>query len=264
MKILITGGSSGIGLSLANRFFHLGHEVHITSRNAEKLMLSPLKNKFTIHSLNLCSTESIHTFACQLQGNMDILINCAGSGIYGPLTELSRDQMRKQFEINLFGTLELISKLRDKLIHGKIVNVSSISPEINLPFGGIYSASKSALNTISEILRLELSPFDIQVITLKLGLIKTAFIQNAERVEIKADSPYKKFEQIINERSNIKNKMTDPDDLAVTIVEKLMRKKSPSIIYEGAGSCFYPLIKKILPFELYQYLLKIKFKLNEK
>lgn len=260
MRVLITGGTSGIGKALSNRFLELGHEVIITTRD-----LKSFKHNFSnlkVFELEISSSESIEKFVKEINNvKIDILINCAGLGIYGPLIELTKDQMRRQFDVNVFGSLELVSKLSNNLGGGKIVNVSSISCEINLPFGGIYSASKSALNCVSEIMRMELMLLNINVITLRLGLVNTSFIKNAQRAIIKNESPYKKYESIINDRSDLKNKMSDPQKLAISIVNKLLKKSTSPIIYAGEGSIFYPLIKKILPLKMYQYLIMKKFKL---
>jgi NAD(P)-dependent dehydrogenase (short-subunit alcohol dehydrogenase family) len=258
MRIVITGGLSGIGLALANYFFERGHEVHVTSRSAQS------HNKFKVHQLDLSHSQSIQNFVDGLRlEKIDMLINNAGSGVLGPLTELSRDQARAQFETNVFGPMELVSKLLPRLLGGHLVNISSISPEINLPFGGIYTASKAAMNSLSDIWRLELAHMGIRVTTVRPGLINTNFAKNADQdFLLSSSSLFNKFKASILERAKMSQQGTDPRVFAEHVGPKLLSNHSPPIIYFGKGSFIYPLLVKVLPYKLQFRIILNKYRLT--
>ncbi|HXH73517.1 MAG TPA: SDR family NAD(P)-dependent oxidoreductase [Bacteriovoracaceae bacterium] len=257
MNILITGGTSGIGLAMAKRFASLGHNVHVTSRNPVTI------SGLTVHKLELSNHDSLETFVQDLPlKNIDMLINNAGHGVLGPLTELTREQTRNQFETNVFGPMELVARLLPRLTGAHLVNVSSISPEVGLPFGGIYTASKAAMNCISDIWRLELAHLGIRVTTLRPGLLNTNFARNADQRLIMApDSSFHKFRSSILARAGLTTKGTDPKVFADYVCTRLLSKRCPSIIYHGKGSFIFPLLNKLIPQKLHHKLLLNKFKL---
>jgi len=130
-------------------------------------------------------------------GQLGALVNNAGFGMPGAIEDLTRDAMREQFEVNLFGLQELTNKLIPvfrKQGHGRIVNVSSVVGRICLPFMGIYSASKFALEAVSDALRVELAQDRISVSLVEPGPIKTRFSTNcAGQGEEKLDAESSRF-----------------------------------------------------------------------
>lgn len=255
MNVVITGGLSGLGLALAKFFKDQGHEVHVTGRT--KRAVPGLHS----YALELQSSESIEAFVRELPlAKIDLFINNAGRGVLGPLTELHRDQMREQFETNLFGPLELLSKLLPRMKGGHLVNVSSISPEINLPFGGIYSASKAAMNSVSDVLGVELAHLGIKVTTVRPGLLQTSFASNADQsLPMADDSSFLKYRSAIQERTALAHAGSDPDVVAARLGRVLLKKNCPAVIYLGKGSTLWPLLMKLLPVKLKQQLLIKKY-----
>jgi short-subunit dehydrogenase len=241
MNVVITGGSSGIGLALAAIYRKQGHAVVATSRN----------------ELDLLSEESIAQFASSLPfEKIDVLINNAGFGVLGPLTELSSKQILEQFQSNVFGPLALVKALLPKLHGGHLVNVSSISPEIVLPFGGIYTASKAAMNVVSDVWRLELAHLGVRVTTIRPGLIQTNFAKNVNTaLHLAQGSSFERFRDSIMERATMSTGGMGPDKFAAHVFKKLEKRKKPAIIYYGKGAWIYPLLSRLIPYELQHKLI---------
>jgi len=183
-SVLITGCSSGIGLATAELLRSRGWRVFPTARKAKDLVM--LRNaRFQGVKLDVTSSESIdraiRTVLEDNEGVLGAVVNNAGFGMPGAIEDLSRDAMRHQFEVNLFGLQELTNRLIPvfrRQGYGRIVNVSSVVGRIALPFMGIYSASKFALEAVSDVLRVELSKDPIGVSLIEPGPIETRFSVN--------------------------------------------------------------------------------------
>lgn len=183
-SVLVTGCSSGIGLSTAELLRSKGWTVFPTARKVEDLDMLEAKG-FSAIQLDVSSSASIEATVDQLlftnDGRIGAVVNNAGFGMPGAIQDLTRDAMRHQFEVNLFGLQELTNRLipvfREQG-YGRIVNISSVVGRIALPFMGIYSASKFALEAISDAQRIELSPDAITVSIVEPGPIATRFSTN--------------------------------------------------------------------------------------
>ena len=181
---LVTGCSSGIGFATAALLRSHGWQVFTTARKPDDLA-SLREAGFDAVELDVTSSASI-TAAADLVlgktgGTLHGLVNNAGFGMPGAIEDLSRDAMRQQFEVNLFGLQELTNRLipvfREQG-HGRIVNISSVVGRISLPFMGIYSASKFALEAVSDAMRVELAQHGIRVSLVEPGPIETRFSVN--------------------------------------------------------------------------------------
>lgn len=199
-SVLVTGCSSGIGLATAELLRDKGWNVYPTARKVEDLdMLEAMG--FPAMQLDVASSISIEATVDQLMsacgGRLGAVVNNAGFGMPGAIQDLTRDAMRQQFEVNLFGLQELTNRLipvfREQG-YGRIVNVSSVVGRIALPFMGIYSASKFALEAISDVQRIELSPDSISVSIVEPGPIETRFSTNcAGEGELALDADRSRF-----------------------------------------------------------------------
>lgn len=184
-SVVITGCSSGIGLATALEMKSRGWTVFATARKESDL--TRLKEEgLTPLELDLASETSITSCVDQLKelcgGVPDALVNNAGFGHPGALEDVSRADMRKQFEANVFGLLDLTNQLLPGMIrrgHGRIVHVSSVVGRVSLPFMGIYSASKFAVEAIADAQRVELDQTGVQVSLVEPGPIVTKFFNNA-------------------------------------------------------------------------------------
>lgn len=183
-SVLITGCSSGIGSAAAEMLKEKGWRVFPTARKEMDVKLLEL-SKFDAVQLDVTSSDSIAAavdFVLKKNGGkLGAIINNAGFGMPGAIEDLTRDAMRQQFEVNVFGLQELTNRLIPvfrKQGYGRIVNISSVVGRISLPFMGIYSASKFALEAISDAQRVELSPDSISVSLIEPGPIATKFSTN--------------------------------------------------------------------------------------
>src|SRR5690606_4416360 len=155
--VFITGASSGIGKAIAEHLQQKGFQVYGTSRNPQNKKLS-----FPLVALDVTSQESIQAAVAQIiseVGKIDVLINNAGVGITGPIEETPDSEIKKAFNTNYFGPLQVIKAVLPHMREqrqGLIINITSIAGYMGLPFRGIYSASKGALELTTEAYRMEL------------------------------------------------------------------------------------------------------------
>ena len=200
--VLITGCSSGIGLSTAKLLKYKGWNIFATARNEKDLfMLSELG--FNTIYLDITDTNSVKNCAKEVihrsNGTLCALVNNAGIGVPGAIEDLNRNSMITQFEVNLFGLLELTNLLIPHLIrksHARIINVSSVVGRIAVPFMGIYSASKFALEAATDAQRIELANTPIRVSLIQPGPIYSNFskscLKTVESLSSNSQSRYKK------------------------------------------------------------------------
>jgi len=161
---LVTGASSGIGKETVKKLLEAGYTVYAAARRVEKmndladLGASILKMDVT----DRVSIEAGVTNILYGERSIDVLVNNAGYGSYGAIEDVPLEEVRRQFEVNIFGLARLtqlvLPGMREKRF-GKIVNVSSMGGKIYTPFGGWYHATKHALEGLSDSLRLETAPF---------------------------------------------------------------------------------------------------------
>lgn len=181
---LVTGCSTGIGLAAARMLRDRGWLVVPTARKDEDLERLRAEG-FTPVKLDVAEASSVQHAAGQalrvFEGKIGALVNNAGFGQPGAIEDLTRDAMRHQFEVNVFGLQELTNRfvpIMRKEGRGRIVNISSCLGRVTLPFSGIYAASKFALEGMSDALRIELRGSGIAVAIVEPGPIDTAFRKN--------------------------------------------------------------------------------------
>ena len=187
--VLITGASSGIGAAIARLFAQEGARVALAARSAEKLRslaASLGQNAFPVPAdmADPAAVRRMVAATVERFGRLDILVNNAAVGIYGPASTLSPEQFEKVIATNWLGPLHAIQSAvphMRKQGGGQIINISSVAGKVGIPWMGIYCATKFALNALSDSLRMELAADRIQVITVCPGRIRTPFMQNAFR-----------------------------------------------------------------------------------
>ena len=181
---LVTGASSGIGKAIAKVLLQNNFIVYAAARRVEKM--TDIANLGAIVlPMDITQSAQIEAAVAKIQaahGGVDILINNAGFGSYGAMEDTPIEAARYQFEVNLFGlarlTQAVLPYMRNKPKAGQkgiIVNMSSMGGKIYFPLGSWYHASKHALEGWSDCLRLELAPFDIDVVIIEPGIIETEF-----------------------------------------------------------------------------------------
>ena len=179
--VLITGASSGLGRASAKLFQSQGWNVVATMRSPHaETELNTLDNVLVarldveeLSSITSAITAGIDTF-----GQIDVLLNNAGYGAYGVLEATSSDEIRRQFDVNLFGMIETTKALLPHFRHhrsGTIVNISSMGGRVAFPLGTLYHSSKYAVEGFSEALAYELAPIGVRVKIVEPGQIATDF-----------------------------------------------------------------------------------------
>lgn len=176
--ILLTGASSGIGFQTAELLAKQGHTVYGAARRVEKM--EPLK-EFGVKPIRMDVTdeqsvsEAVEAII-KAEGRIDVLVNNAGYGSYGAVENVSMEEARKQFDVNIFGVAMLIKKVLPYMRaqhSGTIVNIASIGGRLTTYFGAWYHATKYALEALSDALRMETKPFGINISIIEPGGIKT-------------------------------------------------------------------------------------------
>ena len=192
-RVLITGCSSGFGRAAATELTKRGHDVVATARRCETLDDLDVAARL---ALDVDDTASVRA-AVGAAGPLDALVNNAGFGIVGPVESVSLDDARRCMDTNLFGAARLIQAVLPGLRArggGTIVNVSSIAGRVGAPLSGYYSATKWALEGLSESLHFEVGHFGIRVRIVEPGGFETAFDANAVRTAVDG-SPYAELER---------------------------------------------------------------------
>ena len=178
--VLITGASAGMGREAAILLAKGGHRVYAGARRVDR-MADLADHGVTPVELDVTNSDDNRRVVNQIveaTGRIDVLINNAGFGLYGPVEEIPLDDARYQFEVNLFGVAHLTQLVMPHMRaqgSGRIVNISSVGGKVYSPFGSWYHATKHALEGWSDCLRLEAAPFNIQVVLVQPGLIRTDF-----------------------------------------------------------------------------------------
>lgn len=254
--IVITGTSAGIGFALAEYFGKKGHQVYGLSR---KIVESPF---FTSLSVDITEKEQIDTAIHQIltqENRIDILINNAGMGMVGAVEDATKEDITRLFGLNLTGAVQMMTAVLPKMRsqkQGQIINISSIGSEMGLPFRGFYSASKSALDKVTEAIRYEVSPWNIKVCSLHLGDIKTNIAEN--RVKSEVSEPYRNtFDKVYSLINAHVDQGTEPIEVAQYIEQLLQKKSWKAHYYFGKlGQKIGVPLKWILPQRFYEKLMR--------
>jgi NAD(P)-dependent dehydrogenase (short-subunit alcohol dehydrogenase family) len=263
--VLITGGSSGIGKSIGEFLSDKGFIVYGTSRNPKNYSDS----KFSLIALDVTDNSSIKSAVKQVinkKGRLDVLINNAGAGITGPIEEIPEVEIKRNFETNLFGPINVIKavlpQMRDQN-SGLIINITSIAGYMGLPYRGIYSASKGALELITEAFRMEIKDFNIKMTNVAPGDFATNIAAGRYHAPVIKGSAYEqKYGSVLKAIDEDVNKGNDPELMASKIY-KIINTSNPKIHYKVGAFMqkFSIVLKRILPDEIYEKLLLNHYKL---
>lgn len=234
---LITGCSSGFGRSLTNAALKQGDRVIATARQPEQLQhfIEQYPDTAKTIALDVTDKNQVKTaveFAKETFGRIDVLVNNAGYALVAALEETSDEQMRQNFETNLFGTVNTIQAvlpiMREQKA-GVIVNMSAIAGFVNKVGFSIYGATKFAIEGVSEALRGEVGPLGIKVIMVEPGPFKTDFVNRSlVKVEPQIKDYAKTCGKFIRVLENMEGKQPgDPDKAAEAIIKAVESKKPP-------------------------------------
>jgi NAD(P)-dependent dehydrogenase (short-subunit alcohol dehydrogenase family) len=218
--VLITGGSSGIGKSIGEFLTDKGFKVYGTSRKPENYTDS----RISLIALDVTDNKSIKTALKQvidIEGQLDVLINNAGAGITGPLEEIPEAEIKQNFETNFFGPINVIKAVLPQMRNqgsGLIINITSIAGYMGLPYRGIYSASKGALELLAEAFRMEIKDFNIKMVNVAPGDFATNIAAGRYHAPVIKGSPYeKKYGSVLKAIDEDVNNGNDPELMASEI-----------------------------------------------
>jgi NAD(P)-dependent dehydrogenase (short-subunit alcohol dehydrogenase family) len=228
--VLVTGGSSGIGLATVRRLAAAGDQVFAASRNPSRAALPDGVTPIVLDVGDPAAAGRVISAVTETAGRIDVLVNNAGTGTLGPIEETDDDDAHRIFEVNLFGPLRLaraaVPIMRDQG-GGRIVNVTSMNDVLPAPFGGWYSASKAALASASAVLDAEVHGFGIAVTVVAPGLFRTEMSDALDSYDVADGSPYADaFRGLMAQNAARLDTAADPDDVA-TAIEGCIRAEHP-------------------------------------
>jgi NAD(P)-dependent dehydrogenase (short-subunit alcohol dehydrogenase family) len=263
--VLITGASSGIGKSIAEFLHYKGFVVYGTSRNPNKISSSV----FPLLELDVRNTESIQKAVnkiIEISGSLDIVINNAGVGITGPIEEIPSQEIKNNFETNFFGPIEVMKAVLPQMRaqkSGLIINITSIAGYMGLPYRGIYSASKGALELITESLSMEVKPFGINITNVAPGDYATNIAAGRFHASVIKGSDYENSYgatlKMMNDQVDSGN---NPIEMAEAIFD-IINAANPKIHYKVGSFLqkFSIVLKRILPDKVFEKILMNHYKL---
>jgi NAD(P)-dependent dehydrogenase (short-subunit alcohol dehydrogenase family) len=263
--VLITGGSSGIGKSIGEFLHHKGFIVYGTSRNPERV----LNSVFPLIALDVRNAVSIQEAVSKiiaLSGRLDIVINNAGVGITGPLEEIPTVEIRNNFETNFFGPIEVMKAVLPQMRSqksGLIINITSIAAYMGLPYRSVYSASKGALELITEALRMEVKSFGIQITNVAPGDFATNIASGRFHAPVIKDSAYEiPYGNTLKLMDSHVHSGSNPNEMAEAVY-KIIQNPNPKIHYKVGVFMqkFSIVLKRFLSDKVYEKMLMNHYKL---
>lgn len=271
LRVLITGASSGIGAVVALFLADRGYKVWGTTRDLAKVNSFPeeLREKVTFVAMDVTDQDSVRRGVAEFlrqAGGIDILINNAGYGVFGPLEEFPVERVEALFAVNYFGVLrvlqEVIPVMREQR-NGLIINITSLAGTFVIPFQVHYSATKYALEALTEGLRQELKPFGVKVTAVAPGDIKTRF-NDVTDWKMKEDSPYREWaERCWRTIEENMAKAPAPRVIAEKVA-RLAEKKNPGPSYPAGDflSTKLPLVNRFVSRRLREKLTRAFYRLD--
>ena len=245
--MLITGCSTGIGRATAEHLARAGHLVYATARRVETIADLVASGCHTL-ALDVTEESSMRTAVDHVvaqHGAVGVLVNNAGYSQSGAVETVTMEDVRRQFETNVFGLMrmcQLVLPAMRARRSGRIVNISSMGSNFTFPGGGVYHATKYAVEAISDALRFEVKGFGVDVVVVQPGIIRTGFSATAA-AEVRAENgPYDAFNaavvrstKSVYEKGLLARLGGGPDTVAKAI-ERAITARSPKIRYRVTPS----------------------------
>jgi NAD(P)-dependent dehydrogenase (short-subunit alcohol dehydrogenase family) len=238
--VLVTGGSSGIGLATVKRLAAAGHQVFCGSRDPARASLPGAVIPLPMDIADPAAAPAAIRAVAAAAGRLDVLVNNAGTVSIGALEEAGDPEAHRIFEVNLFGPMRLVSAALPIMRaqgSGRIINVTSENDTLPAPFGGWYSASKAALASVSTVLDAEVHGLGISVTVVAPGLFRTAMADRLPEFEIPAGSAYAPALAAVRDQNAAGlADAGDPDEVARAIEDCIAASDPPARIVVGADA----------------------------
>jgi NAD(P)-dependent dehydrogenase (short-subunit alcohol dehydrogenase family) len=240
--ILITGASSGIGKATAKFFQSRGWNVIATMRSPESETELTQLERVLVTRLDVEDITSIQTAVdagLSKFGKIDVLLNNAGYGAYGPLEATPLEKIRKQFDVNVIG---LLATSRALLPHfranrrGVIVNLSSMGGKVTFPLGTLYHGTKFAVEGLSEALHYELAPLGVRVKIIEPGMVKTDFAGRS--FDFSNDPTLSEYQPVVQSLMSAMGPMAEtasPPELVAEVIFKAATDGTDQLRYEAGA-----------------------------
>lgn len=263
--VLITGGSSGIGKAVGEFLHHKGFTVYGTSRNPERITNSI----FPLLQLDVRNPETIQAAVAEIiqkSGRVDLVINNAGVGITGPLEEIPTQEIKNNFETNFFGPIDVMKAVLPQMRSqksGLIINITSIAGYMGLPYRSVYSASKGALELITEALRMEVKGFGITITNVAPGDFATNIAAGRFHAPLVKGSAYEEtYGRTLKMMDEHVTSGSNPTEMANAIFA-IIQNPAPKGHYKVGSFLqkFSIVLKRILPDKQYEKMLMKHYKL---
>jgi len=263
--VLITGASSGFGKICAEFLAQQNYKVYGTSRNLTTEIKSYKMIQMDVNDDAAIKTGVRHIL--DIEGHLDVVVNNAGIGVAGSLEDTSIEEMKFQFETNFFGVFrvchEVLPIMRAQR-SGYIINISSIAGLIGIPFQGAYSASKFALEGLTEALRMEVKPFGIHIVLIEPGDFNTDFtINRVKTKKSKMDSIYSdRFKRALHVMEEEERNGSKPGKIAL-LINYIINHPSPRTRYM-VGPRLQQIavhLRKFIPSPLFEWIIMKSYKI---
>lgn len=243
--VIITGTSSGIGFCLAKLLVSKGYKVYGLSRRVVNENFESLQCDVTDEE----KVKQCFEYVFNKEGKIDVLVNNAGMGISGAVEFIDSAQSKKLFDVNVNAVVSLckiVIPYMKKNGGGRIVNISSVAGFIPIPFQTFYSMSKSAINSLTMCLKMELAPLNICVCGVMPGDTKTGFTNAREKILLN-DGYGNRIEKSVSKMEKDEKNGVSADKVAKVVLKQIERKKPPVLVCVGANYKFIAFLQKILP-----------------
>ncbi len=266
MNIIITGATSGIGKSVASHLSNKGHRVIGFGRRTDDKLNASGNSWLKMDVTNQNSVNEAVLKALNFLGHIDVVIQCAGRGAIGPIETFLPEDIDEVMQLNVYGIQRVnraVLPIMRQQKKGRLIFISSLAAEAGLPYNGIYSASKAAIDIITESLCMEVKQFGIEACVVQPGDFKTDVAYNKKQGSVSEDSPYKnQFERISKTTVENVERAGDPIKVARKIENILIKKRLKPKYRVGAPiELIMPIVKQFLPSQWFQSLMMMYFKL---
>jgi short-subunit dehydrogenase len=265
---LITGCSTGIGFETSLALARKGYLVFATMRNLKKAgALRQAAEGLTVEILSLDvdkASESAKVISAVVRkaGRIDVLINNAGWGAFGALEEFTDEEIKAQYETNVFGLMRMtnaVLPVMRKQKSGRILHIGSLAGRMTFAGVGLYCSSKHAVEALTEAMRTEVRPFNIEVAVIEPGSTNTQFKYNRHlsRKFFKKKSEYQKMLEKILAYGNSQSQKAPGSGQVVAAILKALESRRMAVRYAaGFDATWYPIARWFLTDRIYDWILK--------
>ncbi len=262
---LVTGASSGIGYETAHALGVLGFTVYGASRRGGE-SVSCGEGSVTMLQMDVTDERSVQSAVGSIlekEGRIDILVNCAGTGIAGAVEDCSGAEALRQMDVNYAGALRCIGAVLKNMRereNGLIVNIGSVGGIFSIPFQTLYSSSKYALEALTEGLRVELRPWGVKAALVEPGDVKTGFTAARVYAEKCKETAYgTRFTQAVKQMEHDEENGLPPNSVVKVVLRTIRSKNPPVRRTVGAIYKIFVFLKRLLPSRAVEALLETMY-----